>query len=137
MDDTDTLIWNPVVEWTGGGFASKASDLARWGQALFTGAAMEAPYKDRLLDGGAVHPDAPGILYGGGAAIYEATPRGPVYGHGGWIPGYVSSLRHYADHQLTIAFQINSDVGVVDDSTDLVPALEAALADLLLKTLKN
>ena len=31
---------------------------------------------------------------------------------------------------LTVAFQINTDVGVIDDSTDLVPALEAALADL-------
>jgi hypothetical protein len=45
-------------------------------------------------------------------------------------PGFVSSLRHYADHGVTVAFQINSDAGVVDDSSDLVPALEAALADL-------
>lgn len=137
MDDAGALIWNPVVEWTGGGFASNSSDLARWGQALFTGAAMQVPYKDRLLDGVAVHPDMAGIFYGAGAAIYEATPLGPVYGHGGWIPGYVSSLRHYADQQVTIAFQINSDVGVVDDSTDLVLALEEAIADQVVMTLKN
>jgi D-alanyl-D-alanine carboxypeptidase len=137
MDDTGTLIWNPVVEWTGGGFASNPSDLAQWGHLLFSGAAMDVPYKDRLLDGFAVDPDAAGVLYGAGVAIYETTPIGPVYGHGGWIPGYVSSLRHYADHQFTIAFQINSDVGIVDDSTDLVPALEAAIADLVLETLKN
>ena len=31
---------------------------------------------------------------------------------------------------MTVAFQINTDVGIVDDRTDLVPALEAALADL-------
>jgi D-alanyl-D-alanine carboxypeptidase len=31
---------------------------------------------------------------------------------------------------VTVAFQINTDVGIADDSTDLVPALEAALADL-------
>ena len=42
----------------------------------------------------------------------------------------MSSLRHYADHGVTVAFQINTDVGIVDDSTDLVPALEAALAEL-------
>jgi D-alanyl-D-alanine carboxypeptidase len=136
MDDKGALIWNPLVEWTGGGFASNSSDLAQWGRALFTGAAMDVPYKDRLLQGVAVHPDAPSIFYGAGVAIYEATPLGPVYGHGGWIPGYVSSLRHYADHQVTIAFQINSDVGVVDDSTDMVPALEAAIADQVLATLK-
>lgn len=58
------------------------------------------------------------------------APRGPVFGHGGRIPTYVSSLRHYADHGVTVAFQINSDAGVLDDSSDVVPALEVALADL-------
>ena len=57
-----------------------------WGHALFGGTALDAPYLDRLLDGVRVAPDAPGILYGAGVAIYADTPRGPVYGHGGWIP---------------------------------------------------
>ncbi|WP_343081389.1 serine hydrolase domain-containing protein [Ostreiculturibacter nitratireducens] len=130
MDDAGRLLWDPAMEWTGGGLASSSRDLAVWGHAVFGGAAMAEPYLDRLLDGVPVSPDAPGILYGAGVAIYADTPRGPVYGHGGWIPGYVSSLRHYADHGVTVAFQINTDVGIVDDSTDLVPALEAALADL-------
>lgn len=130
MDEAGTLVWDPGMEWTGGGFASTSRDLAAWGRALFGGTAMEAPYLDRLLDGIPTSPEAPGILYGAGVAIYADTPRGPVYGHGGWIPGYVSSLRHYADHAMTVAFQINTDVGIADDSTDLVPALEAALADL-------
>jgi hypothetical protein len=94
---------------------------------------MEAPYLDRLLDGVPVDPDAPGILYGAGVAIYAETPHGPVYGHGGWIPAYVSSLRHYADHGVTVAFQVNTDVGFLDDSSDLVPALEAALAELAIE----
>ena len=132
-DAEGRLVWDPGVEWTGGGLASTSRDLARWGHALFGGAAMEAPYLDRLLDGVPVAPDAPGILYGAGVAIYAETPRGPVYGHGGWIPAYVSSLRHYADHGVTVAFQINSDAGIVDDSSDLVPALEAALADLAIE----
>ncbi|SHH33328.1 serine hydrolase domain-containing protein [Marivita hallyeonensis] len=133
IDAQGTLLWDPSMEWTGGGLVSTSGDLAAWGQALFTGAAMESPYLDRLLDAIPVSPDAPGILYGAGVAIYADTPRGPVYGHGGWIPGYVSSLRHYANHDVTVAFQINTDVGIVDDSTDLVPALEAALADLAIE----
>ena len=121
-----------MMMFAGGGFASTSSDLAVWGRALFSGNAMDVPYVERLLDGVSVHPDLPDVLYGSGVAIYRAGPFGPVYGHGGWIPGYVSSLRHYADHGLTIAFQINTDVGVVDESTDLVPALEAALAEAIL-----
>jgi D-alanyl-D-alanine carboxypeptidase len=83
-----------------------------------------------------VDPDAPGILYGAGVAIYADTPRGPVWGHGGWIPAYVSSLRHYPEHGVTVAFQINTDVGIADDTSDLVPALEAALADLAIEAVR-
>jgi D-alanyl-D-alanine carboxypeptidase len=129
-DGEGRLLWNPVVESAGGGFASTSTDLARWGHLLFGGEAMEHPYLERLLDGVPVDAEAPGILYGVGVAIYADTPRGPVYGHGGWIPAYVSSLRHYAAHGVTVAFQINTDVGIADDTSDLVPALEAALADL-------
>jgi D-alanyl-D-alanine carboxypeptidase len=129
-DDNGRLLWDPGMEWTGGGFLSTSRDLALWGQALLGGEAMETPYLDHLLDGVPVSPDAPGILYGAGIAIYSDTPHGPVYGHGGWIPGYVSSLRHYAEQGVTVAFQINTDVGLADDTTDLVTALEAALADL-------
>ncbi|MDJ1015795.1 MAG: serine hydrolase domain-containing protein [Paracoccaceae bacterium] len=134
MDSEGALLWNPAVEWTGGGFASTSRDLARWGHALFTGGALEGRYLPPLLEGVPVHPDAPGVLFASGVAIYEETEFGRVYGLGGWVPGYVSSLRHYADSGVTIAFQINTDVGVVDDSTDLAPALEAAFADLILKT---
>lgn len=130
MDETGRLLWDPAMEWTGGGLVSTSPDLAAWGHSLFGGTASAMPGLDRLLDGLAISPDAPGILYGAGVAIYAQTPRGTVYGHGGWIPGYVSSLRHYADPGVTVVFQINTDVGIFDDSTDLVPELEAALADL-------
>lgn len=137
MDDAGRLLWDPAMEWTGGGLVSTSRDLATWGRALFTGAAMEAPYLDRMLDGVPVSPEAPGIFYGAGVALYANTPLGPIYGHGGWIPGYVSSLRHYAEHGVTVAFQINSDVGFMDDSSDLVPALEAALADFAIATARQ
>ncbi|MFD1195448.1 serine hydrolase domain-containing protein [Seohaeicola saemankumensis] len=130
------LLWNPAVEAAGGGFASTSADLVRWGHLLFGGEALEGPYLDRLLDGVPVAPDAPGILYGAGVAIYADTPRGPVWGHGGWIPAYVSSLRHYPDHGVTVAFQINTDVGIANDESDLVPALEAALADLAIEAVR-
>lgn len=137
MDDDRALLWNPAVEWTGGGFASTSHDLARWGDSLFAETAFKAPDIDRLLDGVPIDPDAPGILYGSGVAIYSKTEFGPVYGHGGWVPGYVSSLRHYADHGVTIAFQINTDIGTVDESSNLVLALETALAKLLTNAVRR
>lgn len=133
MDSQGRLLWDPASEWTGGGLVSNSPDLAAWGHALFGGAALPVPYLDRLLDGYGISPDAPGIAYGAGVSIQADTPHGPVYGHGGWLPGYVSSLRHYADHGVTVAFQINTDVGIVDDSTDLLSALESALAELAIR----
>lgn len=135
-DAEGRLLWNPAVESAGGGFASTSQDLARWGHLLFGGEAMGEAYLDRLLDGVCVGPDTPGILYGAGVAIYAETSRGMVYGRGGWIPGYVSSLRHYVDHGVTVAFQINTDAGLLDDSSDLVPALEATLADLAIEAVR-
>ena len=129
-DAEGRLLWNPAVEFAGGGFASTSADLARWGYLLFGGRALTEPYIDRLLAGVPVASDLSGVLYGAGVAIHKDTPNGPVWGHGGWIPGYVSSLRHYSAHGVTVAFQINSDVGVADDSSDLIPKLEAALAEI-------
>ena len=34
-DADGRLVWDPGVEWTGGGLASTAGNLARWGHALF------------------------------------------------------------------------------------------------------
>ncbi len=34
MDDHGGLIWNPAIEWTGGGFASTSADLAKWGMSF-------------------------------------------------------------------------------------------------------
>jgi len=135
-DAEGRLLWDPAVEGAGGGLASTSHDLALWGHLLFGGEAMAAPYLDRLLEAVPMSPDASGVLYGAGVAIYSDTPRGAVYGHGGWIPAYVSNLRHYADHGVTVVFQINTDAGFLDDSSDLVPALEAALADLAIEAVR-
>jgi D-alanyl-D-alanine carboxypeptidase len=127
------LLWNPAVEAAGGGFASTAGDLARWGHVLFTGGAMSAPYLNRLLDGVVMDDSSPDSCYGAGVAIHRSTPRGTVYGHAGWAPGYVASLRHYADYGVTIAFQVNSDIGFVDNSDNRLQAMEAVLVSAALK----
>ena len=129
-DDDGRLLWDPGVEWTGGGLASTSRDLACWGRALFTGRAMPGIYLERLLEGPVMDRADPDARYGAGVSIRDNSARGPVYGHAGWIPGYVSSLRHYADHGVTVAFQINSDAPAADDGAPPALALEQALADL-------
>jgi D-alanyl-D-alanine carboxypeptidase len=78
------------------------------------------------------NPDTPDIQYGAGVGFYRTGPFGPVYGHGGWIPGYSSSLRYYPDHGIAIAFQINTDIGIVDDRTPVMREMEARLAEIVI-----
>jgi D-alanyl-D-alanine carboxypeptidase len=129
-----TLAWHPGMEWTGGGLVSTADNLARWGAALFGGTAVPEAALDQMLSADPVDPAQPDVRYGLGVAVYRTGPFGPVYGHGGWIPGYVSSLRYYADHGVAIAFQINTDDWLQVDSTSVVQALEARLAEAVLAT---
>lgn len=126
------LAWHPGFEWTGGGLVSNSRDLALWGSALFGGRAMPGSYLDEMLKSVPISPDTPDIRYGAGVGVYRNSPFGPVYGHGGWIPGYSSSLRYYAVHGVSIAFQINTDIGIADDSTPVMKEMEAGLARVVL-----
>ncbi|MCW9014550.1 MAG: beta-lactamase family protein [Gammaproteobacteria bacterium] len=126
------MVWHPGFEWTGGGLVSNSRELALWGAALFRGNAMPHPYLDELLNSVPISPDTAEIQYGAGIGIYRTGPFGPVYGHGGWVPGYSSSLRYYPDHGVAIAFQINTDIDIVDDTTNLVSEMEARLAEIII-----
>ena len=130
----DTLAWHPGIEWTGGGLVSTSGDLARWGAALFGGRALPDDALTRMLTATPIDPDASEVRYGMGVAIRRDGAVGPIYGHGGWIPGYTSSLRYYADHGVAIAFQINTDIGLTDDTPSVVAAVEARLAETVLES---
>ncbi|MGD8351139.1 MAG: hypothetical protein PVI79_17965, partial [Gammaproteobacteria bacterium] len=64
-------------------------------------------------------------------AVTHHEQLGPVYGHAGWIPGYVSSLRYYPEVGVSVAFQINTDVGIIDHPA-VLNKIEARLIDTLL-----
>ena len=127
LDPDGRLHWHPAVEWTGGGLVSTSRDLARWGAALFAGEAITGDYLSELLNAVAVDSNLSDITYGTGVAVYSSGPFGSVYGHAGWIPGYVSSLRHYPEHGVTIAFQINTDIGIIDSDEDVLKTIENRL----------
>ena len=131
------MVWHPGLEWTGGGLVSNSRDLVLWGTALFGGNAMSGSYLDELLNSVPISPDTPDIQYGAGVGIYRTGPFGPVYGHGGWIPGYSSSLRYYPDYGIAIAFQINTDIGIVDDTTPVMREMEARLAEIVISATRG
>ena len=88
---------------------------------------MDGDYLGELLHSVPVGGEGSGVRYGAGVGIYEETPFGPSYGHGGGIPGYTSSMRYFPDHRIAVAFQINTDIGITDDSPPLASEMERRL----------
>lgn len=135
-DMKGVMVWHPGVEGAGGGFVSNSMDLVKWGKKLFEGHAVKGDYLKDLLHGVAVSRNAD-VEYGIATGIHLKGPFGLTYGHGGWIPGYTSSLRYYPRYRIAVAFQINTDIGIVDDSTNLVEELEKRLAQVVIASLEK
>jgi D-alanyl-D-alanine carboxypeptidase len=106
--DRGIFRWNPISEWTGGGFVTNATDLARWAKILFEGKAMEAPYLEEMLGSANVHSRPEGFEYGLGVAIAQ-SPYGRQWRHLGGYPGYLTSMAYYPDHGVAVAVQTNTD----------------------------
>jgi D-alanyl-D-alanine carboxypeptidase len=100
------FAFNPQFEWTGGGMASTAEDLARWGKALYEGQAFEAALLPVMLDGVPARL-GPNTRYGLGVII-RPTPLGESWGHSGYFPGYLTEMAYFPRHRLAVAVQVNS-----------------------------
>ena len=103
---------NPQLEWAGGGFATNAVDLARWGHELYTGKALSAKARALMIDSAVPAKLGAGSTYGLGVIIRPpATAAGMTsrtWGHSGYFPGYMSELLYVVDTGTTLAIQINS-----------------------------
>ena len=97
---------NPQFEWTGGGLAVTALDLATWGKILYEGKAFPAAMMGPFLDGVPAKL-GPESKYGLGVII-RPSPLGITYGHSGFMPGYQTELVYFPELKTSIAVQVNS-----------------------------
>jgi D-alanyl-D-alanine carboxypeptidase len=102
------LAINPLFEWTGGGYATSALDLACWGHALYTAQAISPGMRDLMISSAVPARLGPETRYGLGVIVRAAGPAGPTWGHSGFFPGYQTELVHAVDSGVTLALQINS-----------------------------
>ncbi|HEV3471524.1 MAG TPA: serine hydrolase domain-containing protein [Pyrinomonadaceae bacterium] len=100
---------NPQFEWTGGGMASTAEDLARWAAALYEGRAFDRSLMAEVLRGVPAPMLGPETHYGLGVII-RRTPLGASYGHSGFFPGYVTEMVYFPDLRAALAVQVNTSV---------------------------
>ncbi len=122
------FIINPQMEWTGGGFASTAEDLALWAKQLYEGKVLKKEVLDQMLTGVAANEGrggAAGNKYGLAVQIRQSE-WGESYGHGGWFPGYRSEMEYFPQHRIAVAIQFNTD-----DARAIKKGLRAYIADAM------
>jgi D-alanyl-D-alanine carboxypeptidase len=101
---------NPQFEWTGGGFASTAHDLARWAKMIYEGKAYSMGLLPQVLDGVTAPMLGRETKYGLGVIIRKTT-AGTSYGHSGFFPGYMTDMMYFPDLKIAVAVQVNTSVG--------------------------
>ncbi len=100
------LPFDAGFEGAGGGFASTASDLARWAKALYEGEVLDGAGVD-VLDGEPAPPLGQGVRYGLGAMI-DDSELGARVGHSGLFPGYMSAMRYFPRPKVAVAVMVNT-----------------------------
>ncbi len=131
MMDGDQLIYNPQFEWGGGGFASTPGDLAQFMVAFRRGRL----FPDSMWSQVAAKPrgvDPAARRWRGMGVHVDSTPLGQVFGHSGYMPGYVSWLRWYDSLQVSVAMQVNAadTLRLVDDGFDWLDSVATTTAEL-------
>jgi D-alanyl-D-alanine carboxypeptidase len=101
---------NPQFEWTGGGYASTAEDLARWAKMLYEGKAFSPELLPQVVNGVPAPMLGPETRYGLGVIIRK-TRLGTSYGHSGFFPGYMTDMMYFPDQKVAVAVQVNTSVG--------------------------
>ena len=126
--DQGVLRFDPGTEWTGGGLVTSPRDLVTWVSALYGGRAIGAPAVEEML--ASVAPrSGEGSRSGYGLGVYLWKGEdGLEYGHGGWFPGYRTSMAFYPEHGVAVAVQTNTDRITGEN----VHAIRRALARLVL-----
>ena len=101
---------NPQFEWTGGGYASTAHDLARWAKMIYEGKAFSPALLPQVVEGVPAPMLGRETKYGLGAIIRKTT-LGTSYGHSGFFPGYMTDMMYFPEHKVALAVQVNTSVG--------------------------
>jgi len=102
-------VFNPQIEWTGGGMTSTTADLARWAKIYYEGEFFSDELLKKVVT---ISPNSKKAVnedsYGMGSFIYSLG-NGTAYGHSGFMPGYNSIFAYFPKEKIAIALQSNCD----------------------------
>lgn len=107
--ENGNYVFNPQMEWTGGGLVSRTSDLAKWARIYYSGSLFSSSLQQEIITPSSQGTDLDtNMSYGMGSFIYQ-TNFGPAYAHTGFVPGFNSIFAYYPQLDLAVALQTNCD----------------------------
>ncbi len=118
--------FNPQMEWTGGGFASTTSDLAKWAKLYYDGELFSDSLKQKIVT--PKFETGENEKYGAGSFIFN-TKHGLAYGHTGLMPGYRSIFIYFPEKEIACALQMNCDYGT--SKISLIEYVERIMESIL------
>jgi D-alanyl-D-alanine carboxypeptidase len=105
MADNGRYIFNPQLEWTGGGLVTTSRELALWARLLYEAKVFSRDSLQKMLTG---VDSGEGFQYGLGVFIWNSD-FGISYGHSGFVPGYNSIMEYVPGYRFSVALQFNCD----------------------------
>lgn len=106
-----------TAEGAAGAMVSTAEDLMTFGDALFRGGLLDEESLSAMTREGPHHPR--NSSYGLGLEIQRRDYRTTTWGHGGFLPGFRSTLRYLPEHDLLVVALVNDSLADADDLAEL------------------
>ena len=105
LGDDGRSRYNLQFEWAGGGLVSTTHDLALLAKKIYEGEMFNPALLEEYTN--SVPAGRLGGEWGLGVHITK-TPEGTVYGHSGFMPGYITNMRYYVKDRYSVCYQINT-----------------------------
>ncbi|PTM09280.1 MAG: hypothetical protein DA407_06155 [Bacteroidetes bacterium] len=105
FDEVGKSRYNLQFEWAGGGLVITTHDLAVLAKKIYEGKMFDPELLEEYFKG--IDAGSMGGKWGLGVHIME-TPNGLVYGHSGFMPGYVTNMMYFSKDKFAICYQLNT-----------------------------
>lgn len=98
--------------WADGGIASTSGDIAKWSHALYSGNFLQVTSLESMLVTEDRRAGGGGVSVGLG--VFKMSEGGKTaWGHGGWLPPFVSKMFYIPNFKLSVAYA-SSGADVLD-----------------------
>jgi D-alanyl-D-alanine carboxypeptidase len=121
----DFTVYNPSLAWGAGNIVSDMDDLARFYRALLGGRLLPPAQLAQMKTTVELEP---GVGYGLGLFRFD-TGCGPIWGHGGAIPGFSNELFNSEDGTRQYGVMMNAEIAPIAVFEPYFEAIDQALAE--------